>query len=124
MKHVHVTKILKWGLDEQHRFVGVLFGCTDCNATSESAWPEEVQVSEHAQHVEYVDGCFGCKAQTLELSTGDARSSRSMSNRSWNAEMNAYASAVREGLDPKTTNMVDINAAKHAADKAGKPVKL
>jgi hypothetical protein len=124
VKHSHTTKILKWGLDAEHRFVGIEYGCTDCDAVSPTPWPVEFEVSEHASHVEYVDDCFACKAQTLELSTGDANSRRTMSKRFWNAEMNAYASAVREGLDPRTTNMADINAAKHAADKAGKPVAL
>lgn len=124
MKHSHITKILAWGLDSNHKFVGTLFGCTECDKVSSKPWPEEMAESEHSKHTTYVDGCFGCKAQTLELSTGDARSSRGMSNRMWNAEMTAYQSAVKEGLDPKTTNMADINAAKHAADKAGKPVKL
>lgn len=123
-KHQHITKILQWGLDDQHKFVGTLFGCTDCKEISFEPWPEEQEQSVHSTHTEYVDGCFGCKAQTLELSTGDARSSRGMTNRKFNAEMNAYQGAIKEGLDPRTTNMVDINAARHAADKAGKPVKL
>lgn len=123
-KHQHISKILKWGLDEQHKFIGTLFGCTVCDAVSEQPWPEVVEISAHSTHIEYVENCFGCKAQTLELSTGDARSSRGMSNRAFNAEMTAYQGAIKEGLDPRTTNMVDINAAKHAADKAGKPVTL
>lgn len=64
------------------------------------------------------------RASNIQMNAGDARGTRSMSNRAFNAEMSAYESAVKEGLDPRTTNMIDINAAKHAADKAGKPVSL
>lgn len=64
------------------------------------------------------------KASNIQMNAGDARHNRPMSNRAFNAEMAAYESAVKEGLDPKTTNMIDINAARHAADKAGKPVQL
>lgn len=124
MKHAHITKILKWGLDADHKFIGTVFGCTECDATSPTPWPVVDEVSEHSSHTEYVEDCFACKAHTLELSTGDANSRKTMSKRLWNAEMNSYAAAVKEGLDPRTTNMADINAAKHAADKAGKPVKL
>lgn len=47
-----------------------------------------------------------------------------MTNKAWDAEMNAYQDAVRQGLDPKTTSMKDIVAAKAVADVAGKPVQL
>lgn len=64
------------------------------------------------------------RASNLQLSTGDANSRRVMTNKAWDAEMNAYQDAVRQGLDPKTTSMKDIVAAKAMADVAGKPVQL
>lgn len=64
------------------------------------------------------------RASNIQMNAGDARSNRPMTNRAFNAEMNAYQAAVKEGLDPRTTNMVDINAARYAADKAGRPVTL
>lgn len=42
----------------------------------------------------------------------------------WDAELNAYAAARKEGLQPATTERKDIEAAKKAADQAGKPVAL
>ena len=47
-------------------------------------------------HPEYVEGCFGCKIGTLELGTGDA--TRDVSDKKWNAELNAYANARAQGM--------------------------
>lgn len=37
-------------------------------------------------------------------------------SRKWDNELNAYSAARAEGLQPKTTSMKDIDAAKRAAD--------
>jgi hypothetical protein len=36
--------------------------------------------------------------------------------RSWDRELSAYEAARKEGLQPKTTSMKDIDAAKREAD--------
>ena len=38
--------------------------------------------------------------------------------RKWNAELNAYSAAVKEGIQPEGTSMAKIDAAKKAADNA------
>jgi hypothetical protein len=37
-----------------------------------------------------------------------------------NKELNAYYSAVKQGMEPRSTRMKDINAAVRLSDKAGK----
>lgn len=70
-------------------------------------------------HPEDVEGCFGCKILGLQLSPGDATSSKSMSNKKWDAELNAYSSARAEGIQPAGTSMAKIQDARRASDVLG-----
>ena len=72
-------------------------------------------------HPEFVEGCFGCKASTLELHPGDASSMRVVSRRKWDAELNAYADARRQGIQPAGTSMKAIKDAHKASENLGKP---
>jgi hypothetical protein len=72
------------------------------------------------KHPEYVEGCFGCKLGTLQLSPGDAASSKNMSQKKWDAELNAYAAARKEGIQPAGTTMRAVEDARNKSDKAGK----
>lgn len=60
------------------------------------------------------------RASNLELSTGDANNRKTMSTKAYNKELNAYSDAVRQGIEPATTNMKDIQAAVKLSDLAGK----
>jgi hypothetical protein len=71
-------------------------------------------------HPEDVEGCFGCKVMGLQLSPGDATSSKSMSNKKWDAELNAYRSARDQGIQPEGTSMAAINRAVTASEALGK----
>lgn len=68
-------------------------------------------------HSEYVEGCFGCKVQTLELNSGDA--SRDISDKKWTSELSAYRDARRQGIQPSGTNMHHIEAAHKASENLG-----
>ena len=72
-------------------------------------------------HPEFVEGCFGCKAATLELHPGDAAHMREIPKRKWDAELNAYADARRQGIQPAGTGMKAIKAAHKASENLGKP---
>lgn len=71
-------------------------------------------------HPEYVEGCFGCKAATLELHPGDAAHMREIPKRKWDAELNAYASARAQGIQPAGTSMKAIKAAHKASENLGR----
>jgi hypothetical protein len=72
-------------------------------------------------HPEFVEGCFGCKVGTLQLSPGDAASNKNgMSQKKWDAELNAYSSARAQGIQPDGTSMAKIKDAIDKSDKAGK----
>ena len=68
-------------------------------------------------HPEYVEDCFGCKVQFLELSTGDA--SRDIPDKKWNSELSAYRDARAQGIQPSGTRMHDIEAAHKASETLG-----
>ena len=68
-------------------------------------------------HLSYVEGCFGCKVQTLELNAGDA--TRDIPDKKWTSELDAYRDARRQGIQPSGTRMNDIEAAHKASEVLG-----
>jgi len=70
-------------------------------------------------HPEYVEGCFGCKAATLNLSNMQIRAFAHAQEK----ELNAYADARKQGVQPRTTKMRDTQAAVRASDKMGMAVQ-
>lgn len=72
-------------------------------------------------HPEPVETCFGCKALTLEMNTGDAKAARgtNMTNKEWDNELKAYRKARAEGIQPAGTNMKAINEARRASEAMG-----
>jgi len=60
------------------------------------------------------------RASGLQLSTGDAGSSKQMSQKKWDSELTAYKSAIDQGIEPATTNMKDIRGAVELSNIAGK----
>ena len=72
-------------------------------------------------HPEDVEGCFGCKVIGLQMSPGDASSQKSMSNKAWDKEMNAYKEARADGIQPAGTSMAKIQEARRASEALGKP---
>jgi hypothetical protein len=70
-------------------------------------------------HPEPVEGCFGCKALTLEMNAGDA--TRDISDKKWTAELRAYKDARAQGIQPNSTHMPDIRKAHEASEILGKP---
>jgi hypothetical protein len=72
------------------------------------------------KHPEFVEGCFGCKIATLELGTGDAGRPESMSQKKWNKELDAYASARKQGIQPAGTSLKQVQKAVDDSNKVGK----
>lgn len=70
-------------------------------------------------HPEYVEGCFGCKAGTLSFSDIHIHAVAHSNER----ELDAYASARKQGIQPRSTKLKDIQTAVRASDALGKAVK-
>ena len=70
-------------------------------------------------HPEYVEGCFGCKASTLDLNPGEANSRLSMSAKKWDNELALYRTARAQGIQPDGTTTAKIRKAIDISNKTG-----
>ena len=120
----HIGKTVKEGyelVDGQMVFKVELYGCTKCDATSPEPWADWGVVTPNPDHTDSdFCTCFGCKAQTLQLATGDAAGNKNMSQKKWDKELHAYADARRQGIQPAGTSMAKIRDAVEKSNKAGK----
>jgi hypothetical protein len=67
-----------------------------------------------------VDGCFGCKVIGLQLDPGAAKSNGVPTAKAHDKELSSYYSAVRQGIEPRSTKQHDIDAAVRISNEAGK----
>lgn len=114
----HISKVLEWGFTDTHDFKATKYGCTKCEETSPVPFRVEDIFVDHNK-CGGPDVCFGCKAAGLQLSTGDAHSAKSMNNKKWEGELNAYRKARAEGIQPAGTSMNAIQEARRASDAMG-----
>lgn len=116
----HISRVTEWGFSEDHDFVASAYDCVLCGEKSPTPFPHEEQVVS-IDHTECdTNPCFGCKAKGLQLNTGDANSQKSVSNKKWNKELNAYRAARAQGIQPAGTSMAHIKAAVDASNVMGK----
>jgi hypothetical protein len=54
------------------------------------------------------------------MNAGDAASGKAMSNAKWNGELNAYANARAQGIQPAGTRMGQIIEAEKASETLGR----
>ena len=91
-------------------------GVTEANFTEVQG---QMGLHQRQTHPEYVEGCFGCKIQLLELSTGDAK--RDISDKKWVGELAAYKDARAQGIQPAGTTHRHIQQAYAASEALNKP---
>ena len=72
-------------------------------------------------HSEPIEGCFGCKGLSIQMNSGDADSRRTIPNKKFNAELNAYKEARAQGIQPNGTSMAKIQEAVKASETLGRP---
>jgi hypothetical protein len=121
MEHKHTGTIVEWGLDDNTNYIPKIYGCTECDQTFDEAPSNGMEVEEHT-HTKYVEGCFACKIQTLQLSTGDANSGlvdNGWSNKKWDNELDLYRKARAQGIQPEGTSTAQIQQAMDVSDKTG-----
>lgn len=70
-------------------------------------------------HPEYVEGCFGCKVGTIAVQDLHIKAVSHANEK----ELNAYRDARKQGIQPKTTKMRDIQNAVRVSDKTGVAAK-
>lgn len=122
----HISKVLEWNYRLENGQVNEyvsLYGCTKCDITSTESLPDsgEVVVNHSNCHVE---PCFGCKAKTLQLATGDAAGNiiaSGTTQKKWDRELNFYKEARAQGVQPEGTSTKDIQRALEASETLNKP---
>jgi len=70
-------------------------------------------------HPVYVDGCFGCKVNTISVSNIQVRAFAHANEK----ELTAYRDARKYGIQPATTKMKDITKAVRVSDATGVAAK-
>jgi hypothetical protein len=70
-------------------------------------------------HPEFVEGCFGCKASTIDLNAGEANSRLTMSSKKWDKELALYRSARSQGIQPDGTSTAKIRKAIDISNRTG-----
>jgi len=70
-------------------------------------------------HPEFVEGCFGCKASTIDLNAGEANSRLTMSAKKWDKELALYRTAREQGIQPEGTSTAKIRKAMDISNKTG-----
>lgn len=118
-EHQHTNTSVKWGFDENHNWTTVLYGCSKCDVEPQAQrWEYKEEEFDHSKCD--VNPCFGCKVRGIQISTGDANSTFGMSKKKWDAELNAYSAARKQGIQPAGTTMAAVKDALAKSDKAGK----
>jgi hypothetical protein len=116
----HITRVTEWGFTDSHDFLATGYDCVLCGKKSKKPFPHEDQVVS-IDHTECdINPCFGCKAKGLSLNTGDANSQKSMSNKKWDGELDAYRAARAQGIQPAGTSMAHVKAAVDASSAMGR----
>lgn len=67
-------------------------------------------------HETYID-CL--RDANIQTNAGDAAGNKTMTKKRWDAELNAYANARSQGIQPAGTTMRAVNEAKAASDTLG-----
>lgn len=119
--HSHISKVLEWGFDENYDFKVNLWGCVLCDITSDTPFKYEDIFTDHTNCGE---DCFGCKVKTLELNAGDARGdvvASGTTQKKWDAELDFYKQARKDGIQPEGTSRAAIEKAYEASEVLNKP---
>lgn len=95
-----------------------LYGCTECDSTSEKPFPSDTEAIFRDHSKCNIDPCFGCKAKNLQLNTGDA--GKPVSKKAWEGRLKFYKDARNQGIQPAGTHPVQVEAAHKASETLGK----
>ena len=116
MKCSHITKVVEWGFDADHNFMATLWGCVLCDETSDKPFKSEDDIE--IDHTACDEDCFGCKARSLQLNTGDA--GRDVPAKKVMSRVDFYKQARADGIQPNGTHPVQVEAAYAAREKLGR----
>ena len=85
-----------------------------------NVWGQVMSLHRIRKHPEFVEGCFGCKASTIDLNAGEASTRLTMSAKKWDNELALYRTARSQGIQPDSTKTKDIRKAIDISNKTGR----
>ena len=85
-----------------------------------NVWGQVMSLHRIRKHPEFVEGCFGCKASTVDLNAGEASTRLTMSAKKWDNELALYRTARSQGIQPDSTKTKDIRKAIDISNKTGR----
>jgi len=120
--HTHVSKVLDWGMNEKYETIATRYGCTGCDATSKQPFKDDTEeVAIDHSNCE-TKPCFGCKAKSLQLATGDAAGNiiaSGTTQKKWDKELDLYKQARAQGIQPDGTSTKQIQKSIDVSNRTG-----
>lgn len=117
----HHGIVHEWGFDKDKNWTAIKFICKNCNEIRDERFPVEHRETV-LEHQARCDGsCEQCvinRHLAVAISTGDA--GRPMAQKKWDAELNAYSAARKQGIQPAGTSLRAVQDAVEKSNKAGK----
>jgi hypothetical protein len=120
-KNGHISKVVTWQYEKVDGDVCstvALYGCTKCEATSVTIFPNAGIYDIVREPCEVNCNCFGCKIKTLQMNAGDA--TRDIPDKKWRAKLDNYKKARENGIQPGGTSEAHVEAAYKASETLGK----
>ena len=123
--HSHISRVKEWGYhldDGSMTPYAKLYDCTICGIESTEVFKDEDDVFIDHSKCSY-DPCFGCKARSIQMNAGDAKSaiiSGGMTQKAWDKELDLYKQARSQGIQPDSTRTKDIQKAIELSNEHGK----
>lgn len=123
-EHSHISRVKEWAYDitKGMKPYVKLWDCLVCGI--ESAVPFKDEDDESFDHSNCnIDPCFGCKARSIQMNAGDAKSaiiSGGVTQKAWDKELDLYRKARAQGIQPDSTRTKDIQKAMDLSNQHGK----
>ena len=123
--HSHISRVKEWGYhldDGSMTPYAKLYDCTICGIESTEVFKDEDDIFIDHSKCSY-DPCFGCKARSIQMNAGDAKSaiiSGGMTQKAWDKELDLYKQARSQGIQPDSTRTKDIQKAIELSNEHGK----
>ena len=118
--HNHTNMVTQWGFDKDHNWTAIEFACSKCTVAPQAQRFDDQILDEIIDHSNcHENPCFGCRIKTVGVMDGDA-ALQGMSSKKWDNELNGYASARKQGIQPAGTTAKAVREAEDASQKLGR----
>ena len=123
-EHSHISRVKEWAYDITNGMKPYvkLWDCTVCGLESTEPFRDDSTFESDHSNCDR-NPCFGCKARSLQMNAGDAKSAiinGGMTQKAWDKELDLYKQARKQGIQPDSTRTKDIQKAMDLSNQHGK----